>query len=120
MIISKRAIAKKHEPESICVDFDGTLAVWAPYPKIGKPKDDVITKINQLHDDGYKIIISSCRFNTKSHIPVIKKWLDENNVQYDVLWQHEKPFAKIYLDDRALNINELDKIDNMLKDKDNK
>ena len=103
MIISKRAIAKKHEPESICVDFDGTLAVWAPYPKIGKPKDDVITKINQLHDDGYKIIISSCRFNTKSHIPVIKKWLDENNYGMILARDFSHDHAVEFLRSRELN-----------------
>ena len=44
----------------LCLDFDGTI-VYSNYPKIGKLKPNVLEVINKLYNEGYKIIINTCR-----------------------------------------------------------
>jgi hypothetical protein len=44
----------------LAVDFDGTI-VKDEYPGIGKALPGAIQAINELYDDGYCIIINSCR-----------------------------------------------------------
>ncbi len=122
-------ISGAKEKKTIVTDFDGTLAEFATYPEIGKPKKNVIEKLRKLHDEGYEIVVSSCRFNRKDEeearneeeynkeLKTIKAWLKSNNVPYDRLWMQEKPKALVYLDDRAVNVNDLDSIDKLLEDK---
>ena len=44
----------------LAIDFDGTI-VMDKYPEIGEMIEGAKTAINQLHADGYEIIIWSCR-----------------------------------------------------------
>jgi len=42
------------------IDFDGTLCTNA-YPEIGQPKTAVINYVYNLHRNGHKLILSTCR-----------------------------------------------------------
>ena len=44
----------------VILSFDGTI-VKDEYPGIGKALPGAIQAINELYDDGYCIIINSCR-----------------------------------------------------------
>lgn len=48
----------------LSIDFDGTI-VKDEYPGIGKALPGAIQAINELYDDGYCIIINSCRARDK-------------------------------------------------------
>ena len=120
----KTIIAKvKFNPKAIVVDFDDTIAEWAPFPKIGKPIERVIKKLREIHKRGYVIVISSGRFSDKehptkeiaSHVKEVKEWLKEHDVPFDEIWPEAKPHGLLYLDDRAVNVNDLGKMDSLLK-----
>jgi len=63
----------------LSIDFDGTI-VKDEYPGIGKPLPGAIQVINELYDDGYCIIINSCRARDKEDEMI--DWLNRNGVKY--------------------------------------
>jgi len=63
----------------IAIDFDGTI-VKDEYPGIGKPLPGAIQAINELYDDGYCIIINSCRAREREDEMI--GWLNRNGVKY--------------------------------------
>lgn len=44
----------------IAVDFDGTICE-ASYPEVGEERKDAVYYINKLYNEGYGIIINTCR-----------------------------------------------------------
>jgi len=100
------------EAKIIAVDFDGTLVeVGHPYPKIGKLKKDAKKVINKLYDDGYYIIIWTCRGDVA--LDEMIKFLNRNKINYDKVNENAdydiigiKPLPKIFynylIDDRCL------------------
>ena len=63
----------------LSIDFDGTI-VKDEYPGIGKALPGAIQAINELYDDGYCIIINSCRARDKEDEMI--EWLNRNGVKY--------------------------------------
>ena len=63
----------------IAIDFDGTI-VKDEYPGIGKALPGAIPAINELYDDGYCIIINSCRAREREDEMI--DWLNRNGVKY--------------------------------------
>lgn len=101
----------------VAVDFDGTIVENA-YPKVGKPKWNVIEKLRKWHEEGHTIVIWTCRSN-QTLLDAIQ-FLCENKVPYDYFNEYplnswgdwtRKIFAHIYLDDRALNVADIDNFD---------
>jgi 2'-5' RNA ligase len=103
---------------SIAVDFDGTLqdergpnGELLKYPDIGKPMEDVIKKLRVLKNEGWRIIIFTCRTSVAKEHPedalaqqvLVRNWLDEHAVPFDEVWPFPKPFADIFLDDKSIN-----------------
>jgi len=84
------------------------------------PKRDVIKKLNQLHRSGYKIVLYTSRGMVscggdrekaeKKNLPVLEKWLADNNVEYDEI-VFGKPIADLYVDDRGMNTEDFLKAD---------
>jgi len=113
----------------IAIDFDGTI-VQDKYPDIGNPYPGAIQAINELYDDGYCIIIDSCRARDKEDEMI--DWLNRNGVKYchcnencRILIRRystdcRKISADIYIDDKSLfapnmeNPNQWDIIKNMI------
>lgn len=101
------------DPPIIAIDFDGTI-VDNEYPEIGEVKDGAREFINMLKEEGYRVVIWTCRDNEEE----IKEFLDENNVQYDAFNSNDaiseeemnelgfedtrKIGADIVIDDRAI------------------
>lgn len=79
------------------------------------PYTNVIKKINKLHKQGAKITLYTSRGMVscngdidkiiKKNKPILEKWLEKNKVQYDELI-FGKPLGDIYVDDKALNVND--------------
>ena len=113
----------------IAIDFDGTI-IQDKYPDIGNPYPGAIQAINELYDDGYCIIIDSCRARDKEDEMI--DWLNRNGVKYchcnencRILIRRystdcRKISADIYIDDKSLfapnmeNPNQWDIIKNMI------
>ena len=79
------------------------------------PMEEVINKINYLYDNGAKITLYtsrgmvSCNGDLEKIIAknstILKNWLAKHNVKYHELI-FGKPIADLYVDDKALNVND--------------
>lgn len=98
----------KLNPESllkkICIDFDKTIAKNGPHPEyeILEPIDGAWEALNDFYHDGWEIIIYTARPDTE--YDKIADWLEKYDFYYDRLICG-KPFAKYYIDDRAIGFN---------------
>lgn len=87
----------------IACDFDGTI-VDQEYPGIGCLKPNAKKVINQLYDDGHKIIIWTCRNNTYTPGDQDRmiEFLDSNGIKYHTVNKNVNPnenaYPKIYYD----------------------
>lgn len=80
-----------------------------------KPIQEMIDKINELHDGGFEIILHTAR-RMKTHNgdiekiiddvgDITEKWLNDHGVRYDELL-FGKPHALYYIDDRSMSIDQ--------------
>lgn len=102
-IISKFAVSE--ESKTLAVDFDGTIASYKPgqFPIIGEPEPDVVDVMQQLHKDGWNIIIYSCRSTQEGQTEAMSEWLNKNQIPYDSIWEGQgKPMATAYIDDLGI------------------
>jgi hypothetical protein len=115
----------------LVIDFDGTL-VYSEYPKIGKLKPNVVEVMNKLYNEGYSIIINTCRagiyegqcyqFLKKHKIPY---HYINSNLPCDI--EHFKQDCRkisgdIYIDDKQLGgiPEDWNEIYNMIKEHERK
>lgn len=98
---------------TLCFDIDGVIASIAPENdyNLSLPRERVIERIRQFHQNGYRIILFTAR-GTMTGIDwrrVTERQMREWQVPYDQLC-FGKPAADYYIDDRALRPDELDRI----------
>lgn len=98
----------------IAVDFDGTI-VEHNFPEIGKMKENVVAKMRKWYEEGHTICIWTCR--TDQYEQDARKYLADNNIPFHYFNENptssfgdgcRKILAHVYLDDRALNVDDLD------------
>lgn len=95
----------------ISVDFDGTIVELA-YPEIGEIRPEAVKYINKLYDEGYGIVINTCRSGDKETDCI--KFLIRNNIKFHYI-NHNFPHlielygcdcrkisADVYIDDKCL------------------
>lgn len=94
----------------LAIDFDGVinsyLSKWTfDYTDIPDPPiKDVQKYLKKLRERNYYIIIHSARVIDKYSYEIVKKYLDKNNIPYDMIWFNKgKPYAHLYIDDNALH-----------------
>lgn len=99
----------------IAVDLDGTLAeydYWRGPDHIGAPIRNTVWLLRNFHSQNTEIFIFTCRTNktinreydvdTMEVVSTIRKWLNDNNLPFvGINLDDGKPFAHVYLDDRA-------------------
>jgi HK97 family phage portal protein len=98
------------------IDFDGTLC-YNIYPKIGAAKADVVNFVKKLKDDGNKLILWTCR--TSELLDEAIAWCKAEGIEFDAInanlqsdidafgTDSRKINADVYLDDKALNVNDI-------------
>ncbi len=111
-------------PETVAVDFDGTLCAEA-FPEIGEPKVHVIKYVQALAAHGSKIILYTCRENgyrplldeaiafcDRHKIPIHavnenpwNPWPEKLGQPLDGL---RKLYADLYIDDKVLTPDEIE------------
>ena len=96
--------------KTICIDFDAVIAKyngWRGPGEFGSPVEGAPEYIRRLKADGWKIIIHT----TRGEVYDLINYLDDYNIPYDDINRNTdnplgtncgKPFADIYLDDRAI------------------
>ena len=105
----------------IVVDFDDTLCLHGEDKSniaVGQPNWPLIIELNRLEDEGYIIHIYTARGHISAesrkaadqkYRGIITEWLNIYNVKHHKL-SFEKPLAFLYIDDRAIRPNEIDKL----------
>ena len=91
------------------VDLDNTLLFTiinenGEY-EVFQSNNNLIKKINNLYDSGNTIIIWTGRH--WNYLEITKKQLDDNNIKYTTLLM-AKPYADVYIDDKAVKPEEFD------------
>ena len=91
-----------------CFDIDGTICTFTDgdYEK-AIPFKEVIKKINGLYDSGYKVVFYTGRGSTTgiNWYDFTSRQLKDWGVKYHELYLG-KPYADLYIDDRAVNTAE--------------
>jgi histidinol phosphatase-like enzyme len=90
-----------------CFDLDGTLCTQTSSGKYedAEPYRNAIRAVNQLYDQGHKIIIDTARGSTskKDWYDVTARQLEMWGVKYHELFVGKKIHADIFVDDKAIN-----------------
>lgn len=90
----------------ICVDMDGTLCKGESWGHgYSEPYRDRIEFINNLYNNGANLIIYTARF--PEMYAKTAAWLTKYGVRYHGIAMGKKPGATIYIDDRALNAEDV-------------
>jgi len=98
-------ILKNPANKLIAVDLDWTLCEWKFWEEEPRPIQDRIDYINSLYKKWWHIIIRTARMPEK--YMETKAWLDKYYVMYHWISMHTKIWADIYIDDKAINIDDL-------------
>lgn len=96
----------------LAIDFDGTIAEHS-WPELGAIRPGAAEYINKLYEEGYYIIIWTCREG--EHLDWIADYLNNHKINYHLINEHNrdvfnfykndtrKIFADIYIDDKQLS-----------------
>lgn len=99
--------------KTICIDFDGVLHDYSKGYRgldvFGEPVKEAPHAVQHLKKEGWKIIIFTARPVTQG----MRNWLRTNKIPFDFINENPdqmdkaspKPYADIYLDDRAVQFN---------------
>lgn len=91
--------------KTYCFDIDGVLCTETGADhQNAAPNPSAILKVNKLHQEGHKIILFTARGSTTGidWSDITKEQMNEWGVLYHELI-FGKPFADIYIDDKAIN-----------------
>lgn len=90
-------------------DLDGTLCEERKTfeKSLAAPKLDIIEIVNRLYRAGHTIIIYTAR--GWMEYKMTEHWLKTHNVNYNVL-MCGKPVYDVWIDDRALNVLDINKL----------
>ena len=101
----------------VAVDFDGTLNEDIGFPRIGPPKWKTIEYCLDAKKKGWKLILWTCR--SDGNLEEAIDWCKDHGLEFDAINDNlkelteefgnnsRKVFANYYLDDKALNVNDL-------------
>lgn len=104
----KKYLEKEKFTKIIAVDFDNTIHEYLSQNQdwtliLDSPVKGAKEALEKLKLNGWFIIIHSARVIDKKTYKAVKDWLDKYQIYYDeIYYEKSKPFAHIYIDDRAL------------------
>jgi hydroxymethylpyrimidine pyrophosphatase-like HAD family hydrolase len=99
--------------KQLVFDLDGTILEERRMFEraLATPKTDIIKIVNNLYDLGHTIIIYTAR--SWPEYEMTKKQLEDNGVKYHIL-MCGKVVYDVWIDDRALNVNDIDKLKDLI------
>lgn len=98
-------------PLVFAVDFDGTI-VTNKFPSIGTIKQNTVNFMRDAKKKGHKVMLYTCRTNKVLDDAI--KFLKDNRIPFDYVNNNPnfgdgiKPFADVYIDDRAINVKNIE------------
>jgi len=96
----------------IAIDFDNVIAKEEENGKIGEEIPYACETIKKLTEEGWKIYIHSHRAADPKEKMNMEVWLNSRGLNIPIM---EKPFARFYIDDRAIEFNDWNKVYDRLK-----
>ena len=91
-----------------CFDIDGTICsnTDGEY-EAGEPNHEMIAEVNRLYSEGHTIVMHTARGSTTGldWRDLTARQLDDWGVRYHALHMG-KPMADIYVDDKAINVED--------------
>lgn len=89
------------------VDLDGTLAYLdrnASYDEVGEPVPAMMTLVRKMIHNGIRIKIFTARAEDPAQIPIIRKWLKDNNLpELEITNVKDYNMQRLY-DDRCIQV----------------
>lgn len=98
-------ILKNPSNKMIAVDLDGTLCEGKFWEEEPKPIQHRIDTINELYKKGAHIVIYTARF--PKDFEATNLWLLKYGVLFHGISMRVKIGADVYIDDRALNVDDI-------------
>jgi hypothetical protein len=100
----------------IIIDMDGTICTEEKtYSRsMAKPIENAVESINRLYGEGHIIIIYSAR--TWMEYEMTVDWLSKHGVKYHQLILG-KPVGDVWIDDRAINCDRWENVNQRLHEK---
>lgn len=93
-----------------CFDLDGTICtnVANSMYEDALPDPVMVNEINRLYESDHTIKIMTARGSVSGidHTELTKRQLSDWGVKYNELIMNKKPYADIYIDDRAIHIDD--------------
>lgn len=88
-----------------CFDLDGTICSHEIDYSKAKPYQERVSKINDLYNQGHKIIIDTARGTTTKidWLEITKQQLEDWGLKYHQLRVGQKFTADFYIDDKAVS-----------------
>jgi hypothetical protein len=109
--------AQREEGPWIAVDLDGTLLEYEPgmasRDEFGQAIDGAREAMRELKSLGWRISVFTARLTpaagneaeTDEMVAAISAVLDEQGIPFDDVWVGRKPFADVFVDDRAVRFD---------------
>jgi hypothetical protein len=99
---------------TIVVDLDGTICEHR-FPAFGEPIAGAREALQRLKAAGYWIIVHTVRTSSSYQAmglydpdinspEAVRAYLERHQIPFDEIWNHDKPVAMAYIDDRALRL----------------
>ncbi|OGR13973.1 MAG: hypothetical protein A2277_07625 [Desulfobacterales bacterium RIFOXYA12_FULL_46_15] len=89
------------------IDLDGTLAYLdrnSSYGKVGKPVPAMMELVGKMINSGIRIKIFTARAGDPEQIPIIRKWLQDNNLpELEITNVKDYNMQRLY-DDRCIQV----------------
>ncbi len=104
---SNDSLAKQETKSWIGVDLDGTLAYYdrfSSYDKVGEPVPAMMALVRKMLNNGVRVKIFTARVQDPDQLPIIRKWLKQNDLpELEITNIKDYNMLRLY-DDRCIQV----------------
>jgi len=89
------------------VDLDGTLAYFdrmSSYNKVGEPVPAMLALVKKMINNGVRVKIFTARVEDPEQLPIIRKWLKDNNLPALEITNIKDFNMRMLYDDRCIQV----------------
>jgi len=89
------------------VDLDGTLAYFdrmSSYDKVGEPVPAMLALVKKMINNGVRVKIFTARVEDPEQLPIIRKWLKDNNLPELEITNIKDFNMRMLYDDRCIQV----------------
>ena len=99
--VKKLAMKLKYGNHTLCIDFDKTITDDTPWPKTGDIRPGCKVVLDKLKSKGFRLVLFTSRIGAEFDEAV--EFCEKYHLPFDD-YISGKPYAKYYLDDKALSV----------------